>query len=281
MLSYIAMRDVENGKNEILSVENLYFRYNTAEITLSDINFGIQKGDFLGIIGPNSCGKSTLLNCISRVLVPDDGKIYLNQVALSKWNSKQVAQFLAVVPQDTTISFDFSNFDVVMMGRSPFLGRFQLEGAEDYDIVEQAMALTDTWHLRKKSVNAISGGERQRVILARALAQKPQLLLLDEPTSHLDINHQMELLDLLLELNETTNLTIIWVSHDLNLAAEYCEKLLLMENGKVFRLGSPNEVIQSHIIRKVYGANVVISENPVTGSPMITPLPEKFRKYKK
>lgn len=250
---------------KILDVECSY----GSEKILNGVNFSIERGSFTGIIGPNGSGKSTLLRCISRVLKPLRGAVLLGEHNLYGLRARDVARKMAVVPQETGINFSFTVEEVVMMGRSPHLRRLRPEGKRDYEVVARAMELTNTRDLAERPVTAISGGERQRVIIARALAQEPEIILLDEPTSHLDINHQLEILNLLQSLNREKKLTVISVFHDLNLAAQYCDNLIFMQKGKIFALGTPEEVLTAGNIKDVYGTNVLIRTNPVTGRPAV------------
>ncbi|MCF8010223.1 MAG: heme ABC transporter ATP-binding protein [Clostridiales bacterium] len=252
----------------ILKILDIDCAYESVKV-LDGINFSIDKGSFTGIIGPNGSGKSTLLRCTTQVLRPEKGTVFLNDFNLSMMKSPEIARLMAVVPQETSITFSFTVKEVIMMGRSPYLNRLQSESKEDYEIVNYAMKLTNTHYLAERPVTAISGGERQRVIIARALAQQPEILLLDEPISHLDINYQLEILNLLLKLNQEKRLTVIPVFHDLNLAAQYCDQLILLKEGKVFAIGTPEEVLTEKNIKDVYGTNVMIKKHFVTGRPNI------------
>lgn len=252
-----------------IKVNNIQFNYGSHQV-LKEVSLNIEPGEGIGIIGPNGSGKSTLLKTMAAALKPLAGDIYFGGQELFKLKPKELAQELAVVPQDTVINFNFSVWEIVMMGRMPHLGRFASETKEDYRLAEEAMKLTNTWHLRDKSIMALSGGERQRVILARALTQQPKVLLLDEPIAHLDINHQIELLALVKWLNQKDNLTSVTVLHDLNLAARYCEKLILINEGHIYAVGTPAEVITEKIIQDVYGSIPLISTHPLTGVPQIT-----------
>ncbi len=250
---------------KVLDVECSY----GATKVLNGLTFSIERGSFTGIIGPNGSGKSTLLRCISRVLKPARGAVLLDEQNLYSLGSRDVARRMAVVPQETAVNFSFTVEEVVMMGRSPHLNRFQREGEKDIEITVRAMEMTNTGHLADRLITAISGGERQRVIIAKALAQEPEIILLDEPTSHLDINHQVEILSLLQRLNKEKRLTIVSVFHDLNLAAQYCDGLILMQKGRVFTMGKPEDVLTAGNIKDVYGANVLIRKHPVTGRPAV------------
>lgn len=252
----------------LLKIDDITCSYGAVKV-LSGLTFSIDGGSFTGIIGPNGSGKSTLLKSLSRVLKPVKGAVLLDEENLYSLDTREVAKKMAVVPQETAVNFSFTVKEVVIMGRSPHLGLFQSEGRKDFEVARQAMELTNTYHLADRLITAISGGERQRVIIAKALTQEPKIILLDEPTSHLDINHQIEILNLLKRLNRENNLTIIAVFHDLNLAAQYCDNLVLMKSGAIFTLGEPEEVLTADNIKEVYGASVLIRKHPVTGHPSI------------
>ena len=268
----------------MLKTDNIKFSY-TQEKILKGIDIEIKKGAFIGIIGPNASGKSTLLKNISKTLKADSGTVYLDHKLLNKYNSSELAKKMAVVPQNTEINFNFNVYDIIMMGRHPYQKRWSRLSQKDKKIVKEVMELTDTLKLKNKLINELSGGEKQRVIIARALAQKPDILLLDEPTSSLDINYQGEIYDLLNHLNQEYNLTIITVSHDLNLTAQYCEELLLLKEGRIYASGSAEEVLTEKNIKAVYNAEVLIKTNPLSEKPFVSLVPEvnrnKNRKRKK
>lgn len=257
--------------DKAIIVDSLEFGY-TNKSVLKDISFSVEKGQFISIIGPNGSGKSTLLKNLANIYLPLKGDIEIDGKNISNYNKKELARKIALVPQDTTISYDFSVFDVALMGRFPYIGRFEKESENDYKMVVEALKLTNTFHLRDRSINEISGGERQRVIIARALIQEPEIIFLDEPTSHLDINHQIDLLTILKNLNKEKNTTIILVIHDINLACRYSDKIVLMDDGKILSEGNPEEVITRENIEEAYGLNVIIEENPYTESLYIVPL---------
>ena len=254
-----------------LEVEKLNFAYEE-ELTLKDISFDIKKGEFISIIGPNGSGKSTLLKNISNIYSPQSGSIKIYNNDIKKYGTRELAKNIALVPQDTIISYNFSVLDIVLMGRFPHLNRFEKEREEDFKIVYEALKKTNTFHLKDRNIDEISGGERQRVIIARALAQEPKIIFLDEPTSHLDVNHQMELLSLLKILNKEKKTTIILVIHDINLACRYSDKIILMNNGGIVSIGTPKEVVTRKNIEKTYGLNIIVEENPYTDSIYIVPL---------
>ena len=193
----------------------------------------------------------------------------------------EVAQSIAVVPQDTLIVFEFLVWDIVMMGRIPYIKRFRRETENDLKVIEKSLELTDTKELASRFMNELSAGERQRAIIAKALAQEPDLLILDEPTSHLDISHQIDIFDLIKALSKKEGLTVMVVLHDLNLASEYCDRLILLKEGTVFKEGSPKEVLDYRIIEEVYKTVVVVRENPISGKPYVFLVPQEKRKERK
>jgi iron complex transport system ATP-binding protein len=252
-----------------IDIRKVSFRY-TDQWVIEDLSFHVDRGEFCGIIGPNGSGKTTLLKILYGLIYPQKGLVFIDGGELRRMKRSDIAKKIAVLPQDTQISFPFTALEVVLMGRSPYLGRLQFEGREDFEIAERAMRLTDTLHASRRPINELSGGERQRILIARALAQEPEIILLDEPTSNLDINHQVEFYDLISRLNREKRLTILTVSHDINLASEYCRKIILLKAGRIFKMGSPKEVVVEESIRQVYGRRVLVDENPLTGSPRIT-----------
>ncbi|MFH1441720.1 MAG: ABC transporter ATP-binding protein [Candidatus Omnitrophota bacterium] len=259
--------------NNLLNISEIWAGYKK-EPVIKDISFATNEGDFIGIIGPNGCGKSTLLKTISRVLTPQKGKILLNNTPIQKIHLKEFCRNIAFVPQDTLINFSFSVWEIVLMGRIPYLNRLQAESKEDFSIAMESLRLTDTLKLKDKLIDELSAGERQRVIIAKALAQQPRLLLLDEPTSHLDIGHQIQIMDLLKKLNIKNKLSIIIVMHDLNLAGLYCNRILLMNNGAIFKQGDPFQVLNYQNIEGVYKTVVVVNNNPITKKPYVVLVPK-------
>ncbi|HHY37173.1 MAG TPA: heme ABC transporter ATP-binding protein [Firmicutes bacterium] len=257
-----------------LEIEGISFSYG-AEPILDQVSFTVPTGQLLGIIGPNGSGKSTLLRTISRTLKPYLGKVLFESRDMTTMSSLEIARQMAVVPQENQYDFPFTVEEIVMMGRTPHLGRFQREGPRDRRIVEEALRITNCAHLARKPVTELSGGERQRVTIARALAQEPRILLLDEPTAHLDINHQTEILNIVRRLNRDFNLTVIMVLHDLNLASEYCDQLLLLKDGRIFQIGTPEEIITRENIAAVYGSEVLVRPHPLHGRPQITLISQK------
>lgn len=239
---------------------------------LENVSFSVDSGELVGLLGPNGSGKTTLLRAISRTLKPKVGAVFLNEADIFSMKSSEVAKKLAVVPQIASLDFDFTALDLVLMGRHPHMGRFEREDRADLEIAKEAMMLTNTWHLAEKPINELSGGERQLVMIARALAQKPQVLLLDEPTSHLDINNQIGIMDLLRKICLEKNLAALAVFHDFNLAARYCNSLILLHKGKIFAIGKVEEVLTEENIREVFNVEVIVRRHPITNSLYIVPV---------
>ncbi len=237
---------------------------------LEAISFHADAGEILGIIGPNGSGKTTLLKAMSRIVAPNNGEVYLNDHNMDELDFRELAQQVAVVPQDISINFEYTVRDIVMMGRHPYIGRFSSETAADLEICDRAMHLAKVAHLADASVHEISGGERQRVLIARALAQEPKILLLDEATSNLDISHQIEILNIIRDLAGTT--TVISVFHDLNLAAYYCDRLIMLKEKRIFAVGTPKDVLTRETLDAVYGIDALVKIHPLTGKPYILPV---------
>jgi len=260
--------------NAIIEVHNLSYKY-IDKWVLNNTNFDVMQGETLGIVGPNGSGKSTMLKLLSGVLKPVEGEILLLGRALTQLKHRAIANIIAVVPQNTVIGFPFTAQEIVLMGRAPHLGMFQMESQRDFKIVEQAMRYTNSLDFADRKINELSGGERQRVIIARALAQEPKIMLLDEPTAYLDLKYQVEIFDLVRQLNQENQMTVVVVSHDLNLAGEYCDRLILLKDGGIYEIGAPKKILTEENIKAVYDAKVLVSDNPLTGAPHIT-LVSKF-----
>lgn len=240
---------------------------------LNNISLKVNCGDFFGLIGPNGSGKTTLLRLASRIIFPSKGNINFSNTNIFNMEIKDFCRQVAFVSQNINSDFSFSVMEVVLMGRIPHQKRMQFETKSDIKIAEKSLSLTDTLNLKDKMINELSAGERQRVLLARALVQEPKLLFLDEPTSHLDIGHQIQILDLLKRLNKNNNLTVVMVLHDLNLASAYCNRIALIDKGEIFKEGSPQEVLTYQNIEAVYKTVVLVNENPVTKRPNVILVP--------
>jgi iron complex transport system ATP-binding protein len=261
-------------------VEEVSFRYGPEASTpwvLEGLNFEVVAGEILGIIGPNGSGKTSLLKLLAKLLRPQFGRIDLLGAEINSLSQVAVARQVATVSQDNPAVFPFTIAEVVLMGRFPrrtsdrwSFGSFGWEGPEDVKIAEEAMLEMDVAHLAARSICEVSGGERQRAIIARALAQQPLVLLLDEPTAFLDLNHQVDICRILRRLNQERGLTVVLVSHDLNLASQYCNRLLMLSEGRISRIGSPDEVIRPEILEAVYRCEVLVDRHPITGLPRVT-----------
>jgi iron complex transport system ATP-binding protein len=252
----------------VLRAERLRAGYHDRAV-LDEVTFDLERGEFCGLLGPNGSGKSTLLKALVGVLRLWSGRAELFGADVRTLSPRAIARRVAVIPQDVSVLFPFSVEEIVAMGRHPHLGRFEREGAPDRAAIERALAETDTAVLAGRPVDELSGGERQRVVIARALAQEPELLLLDEPTTHLDINHQVEVFELLARLNRERGLTVLAVSHDVNVCAEYCRRLLVLRAGRLVAAGAPEALVTPALIREVYGAEVSVLANPTSGAPLI------------
>jgi iron complex transport system ATP-binding protein len=251
----------------ILNIQNLCCGY--PKFQLSEIDMDILKGSFAGIIGPNGSGKTTLFRAITGTLGLKSGKILLSDKNLKSFSLRQRAQNIAIVSQFIEAG-DMSVEDYVLLGRIPYHSRFNFfETEEDFEIARKYMEMTDTLRFKDRLMSELSGGEQQLAAIARALTQQPQLLLLDEPTSHLDITHQVHILNLLQQLNQDMGLSVLMVIHDLNLASEYCDRLILVNEGKIHTQGTPEEVLTFQNIEDVYKTVVVTQNNPLSGKPAV------------
>ncbi len=251
-----------------LTINKLSFNYASTPI-LKDIELAVGLGEMLSIVGPNGSGKSTLLKCINRILKTKENTILVDDQDTCKMNLKQLAMLIGYVPQSSASTFPFTVFDVVMMGRKPYI--HWNVGERDNEIVAQMLDFLGINHLAMRHFNELSGGEQQKVIIARALAQQPKLMLLDEPTSSLDIKHQLEILCILRGLAQSGERSIIVSMHDLNLASRFSDQMLMLKKGCVYAVGTPEAVLTEANIETVYGVKVQVSTS-VIGKPQITPI---------
>ena len=240
-----------------------------ATLLLDRVNLAADRAQLIGLIGPNGAGKSTLLRAIAGILGHDHGAVLLDGAEIGSMSPKDIASNLALVPQIAPYTHSFTSLELVLMGRYPHLGRFQIESESDRDIARSAMALTETEKLSDRTLDTLSGGERQRVFVSRALAQKPRVLLLDEPTSNLDILHQLKVLGLVRRLVDT-GLTAIAAIHDLHLAARYCDLLVLLSGGRVAATGNPEQVLSAENIESAFGVRSAVYRDERTGSLAIS-----------
>ena len=262
-------------------LQSVQFRYQSrgsdpSRWILEDVSLSVQEGDVLGVVGPNGSGKTSLLKIMARLLTPLQGRVEVFGQDVASMDHREIARLVGVVQQDTQQLFPFTVAETVLMGRFPhrphgrWASGFGWESREDIAVAEQAMMTMDIAHLAHRAVTDLSGGERQRTMIARALAQTPKVLLLDEPTAFLDLQHQVEICSVLRRLKEERSLTVVLVSHDLNLVSQYCDRILLLHHGRVVRLGAPDEVIEPNVLEAVYRCQVLVDRHPESGLPRVT-----------
>lgn len=254
----------------LIEAKGLTFAY-AEEPVLRDISLTLQAGEFTGVIGPNGSGKSTLLKLIGGILPSPSKTVFFKNRELSHYKKKELAVSIAWIPQEKQMAFPFKVIDIVFMGRHPYLSPLSFEGENDYQIAEDAMRQTQVLEFAHRSFNEISGGEKQRVMIASAISQKSEVMLLDEPTSALDIKYQIEILSILEQLNKVENKTLILAMHDLHLASKFCKRLVLLKEGCVFCEGPPAEVLQKEILEEVYEVKVKIFQDDEDGSLLVVP----------
>lgn len=254
-----------------LEISGLSFSFGDKRV-LRDVSLDIGPGEFVGLMGPNGSGKTTLLRCIMNFLASPQDTVRVDGESIQDISPERLARTFAVVPQSSSTDFTFSAYDIVMMGRTPHrTSHFAGASRQDADAVQGAMERTDTWRFAGRPFFALSGGERQRVIIARAIAQSPKALLLDEPTVYLDINGQLEIMDLIKRLNREEGITVIAVLHDVNLAARYCDRIALLSGGWLEAIGPPADVLKPETIQRVYGVDVVVRKDPFTNAVYVMP----------
>ena len=254
----------------LIDMSDVVFSYGEEQV-IKQISLEIQSGEFVGIIGPNGSGKSTLLRLIGALIQNQQGRIQFKQENIREISRKSLARSIAWLPQEVTMVFPFKVEEIVMMGRHPYLSPLSFEDENDWDIPRRAMEETDTMSLSHRRFNEISGGEKQRVMMAGALAQNPELLLLDEPTSSLDIKYQLEILNILRRLNKQNGKTIVIAIHDLYLASKYCDRLILLNEGRIIQDGPPVKVLRQDILEKVYGVQIKIFHDQEDGGIVVSP----------
>ncbi|MDA8305340.1 MAG: ABC transporter ATP-binding protein [Deltaproteobacteria bacterium] len=260
---------------QAVAVHDLSISYGKRPI-LRDVAFSVAEGEYFVIIGPNGSGKTTLVKVISGSLKPQTGRVEIVGRSIEAIARRELARAVALVPQHAPVDVPFTTAEVVLMGRSPHLGLLSIESREDMEIVEQSMRFTNVEHLARSRLDQLSAGERQRVLIARAVCQRAGTIVLDEPTASLDIAHQMHIMDLMEKLRREQGVTVIMVSHDLNLAAMYANRILLLNHGKVARIGTADEVFQPGVIEPAYGCSLLIDRNPLREVPRLTPVPGEF-----
>jgi len=258
---------------DTLAVEKVSFAYdNYARPVVDGVSLSVSRGAIVGLLGPNGSGKTTLLRLLSGTLIPDRGRVLLDGQAIAGMSRRDLARRIAVVPQETHSAFDYSALEIVMMGRYPHLGAFELEGASDLAIARRAMADTGTASFEDRRFAALSGGEKQRVVIAGALAQASDVLLLDEPTASLDLGFQLEIAALLSRLNRDRGTTMVVSTHDLNLAAALCAELVLLKEGRVIAQGPTDSMLTPAHVRDLYGVIADVTTHPRAGHLTVVPL---------
>jgi iron complex transport system ATP-binding protein len=255
--------------DEVLSLKNVGLRYGQSW-ALRDLDLDVRPGELLGVMGPNGSGKSTLLKVMDGILKPHEGAVSLKGRPVSSYTRSELASVIAMVAQESYFRFSFSTLEVVLMGRFPRLGRFQFEGKRDMAVAYKALGAAHCLELAERSIHELSGGEKQRVLIARALAQEPTVILLDEPTSFLDLRYKKEIFDLISSLARDAGMSVLAVSHDIDLAAQYCDRMVMLKEGHVYSAGVPSEVITASNIEAVYECPVMVDNNPATGSPRVS-----------
>jgi iron complex transport system ATP-binding protein len=253
----------------ILRFDGVGFGYGPARV-LNDVSVEVGAGEVLGILGPNGSGKSTLLNLMDGIFAPQTGDVLVQGIPIRSLGRNEVARRIAMVSQEHHFRFPFSVLQVVLMGRFAHLKGLQFEGREDLDVVRGALQATHSLELADRPIHELSGGERQRVLIARALAQEPKLILLDEPTSFLDLKYKREIFRLIGRLSGEKRLGVVVVSHDIDLVAQYCSRVVMLKEGAVYSMGEPGQVITSRNIESVFECPVHVDENPATGRPRVS-----------
>jgi iron complex transport system ATP-binding protein len=253
-----------------VTIDSVSFAYDPSTPALKSVDLAVVSRESVALIGPNGSGKSTLLKVVSGVLRPDRGTVRLDDSPIDSLSARQVARRLAMVEQERSIGFDFTVREVVAMGRIPHRGRFARESGDDRRAIDHAMELADVRRLADRSIRAVSGGERQRVYLGMALAQEPEVLLLDEPTTHLDLRHQVQFMTIVRERADE-GMTVLIAIHDLTLAAQAADRIALLSEGRVFVTGSPREVLTPSNVRRVFDVEAVVGEHPELGTVYVLP----------
>jgi len=259
---------------QAIDVQNLSYAYETAAV-LRSVSFRVPAGDYFVIIGPNGSGKTTLLKLAAGLIRVQTGRLEVSGQPVQRFRRRELARTVALVPQAGAFEFPFRVAEFVLMGRSPHQGILGLESHRDLSIARQAMAFTGVEHLADRRMDRLSGGERQRVVIARAVCQQPRVILLDEPTAFLDLAHQVQIMDLMERLRRENGVTVVMVSHDVNLASMYGSSLLLLAGGEVLAVGKPEDVIDADLLDRAYGCRLLVDRSPATGARRVTPLPRE------
>lgn len=257
----------------LLRADRVTFRYHAdAPVVVDEVTLEVRRGDLVGLLGPNGSGKTTLLRLLSGTRQPVSGRVLLDGTPIMRLSRRDIARRIAVVPQETTLAFEYSVLEMVLMGRHPHLGLFEVEGPDDYALAREAMAATGTAHLERRAFHTLSGGEKQRVVIAAGLAQASDALLLDEPTASLDLGYQLDIATLLISLNRERGVTMAISTHDLNLAASICRTLVLMRDGRVIASGTTGDVLTPDHVSALYDVEAAVRVHPDTGHTTVVPV---------
>ena len=259
----------------IINLQNISFEYlqNGNNFRIENLCLSINKSDFISILGPNGSGKSTLVKIIANILYPQKGSITLNERKYSEFDRREFAKEIAFIPQNMSVNFPYSVYEIVMMGRSPHLNFFGIEKKKDHELVSQTLKQLEILHLKDKGINEVSGGEAQRALIARAFVQKPKILLLDEPNAHLDVKHQLSIFKLLFKMNKEEGLTVINISHDLNLAQQFSSRIILMKEGIILFDDKPLNILNEQNIKEVFDVKSKIIPNQTGDNSFISLVP--------
>ncbi|MFQ5453435.1 MAG: ABC transporter ATP-binding protein [Candidatus Zixiibacteriota bacterium] len=253
-----------------ITVEQLYYSYTETPL-IHDLSFGFKAGELFNVVGPNGAGKTTLLYLLGGIIKPQAGQILLDGVPLSSFKRQALARIMTIIPAESNIAFDFTVYDIVSMGRYPYHSPLESLNNDDREIIREAIEQTGLTKYGHKIFNQLSSGERQRVLIARALAQKTSILLMDEPTVHLDIHYQSDIYRLAQSLAHDKNLSVFMISHDLNYTSMYSDRIMLMREGGIVKIGIPDDIFQPELLSDVYGTALSVYPHPKTGQPTIWP----------
>lgn len=260
---------------QILDIDNISLEYRDKSI-LENVDFSVDSGEFFMVIGPNGAGKTSLLKVLAGLQKASRGTLTVKGKNIESYSRRNLAKIMAIVPQQVEVGFPFTVAETVVMGRTPHLGMLGMEDEEDFALARQAMEFTDVVHLAERKLFQLSGGELQRVIIARAICQQPEIILLDEPTTALDPAHQLKIMDLMERFRREQGTTVVMVSHDLNLASMYGDRLLLLKEGREVRTGLPGDVLTRDLLEKTYGCRMQVDESPLGRVARVTPVPDKY-----
>lgn len=253
----------------MIKIDKINVYYDKMQNVLKNFSAIFERGKFSVILGPNGAGKSTLLKSIVGYITLDSGTILIDEKKISEWDRISLAKKISLIPQHYSFNFNYTVEELVIMGRFPYLGYWQNYSEEDKKMVEKTLKQLDLYEMKDRFFNKLSGGEKQRVAIARALAQDTDIILMDEAFVNLDINHQLEIMQILVKINKVHNKTIILVSHNINLAAEYCNEIFFIKNGKLAAQGKPENIINKEVLRKIYDTNINVIKNPISGKPNV------------